>query len=103
MRRRCWWRACLPKFRHSVVERTAIPVIGCGTGPACHGSVIVTHDALGLTRRPPRFAPKLADIAGPLKEVFSRYVHEVQSGQYPAAEHQYEMPAMEKEKLDQTS
>ena len=69
-----------------------IPVIGCGAGPACDGSVVVTHDALGLTSRPPRFVPKLGDLAGPSVRMFGEYVRLVQEGQYPAPEHNYLMP-----------
>jgi len=46
----------------AVVETTHVPVIGCGAGPACHGHVVVTHDMLNLTPRPPKFAPRLGDL-----------------------------------------
>jgi 3-methyl-2-oxobutanoate hydroxymethyltransferase len=88
-----------PEVSARVVEQTALPVIGCGAGPACHGSVVVTHDTIGLTAHRPRFAPLIADIAGPLKDAFSRYVQQVQSGEYPASEHQYVMPNDEKSKF----
>jgi 3-methyl-2-oxobutanoate hydroxymethyltransferase len=73
-----------------VVEAVKIPVIGCGAGHACDGSVVVVHDALNLTPRPPKFAPRLADIASPLVEALSRYVDQVTSGAYPGPEHAYE-------------
>jgi 3-methyl-2-oxobutanoate hydroxymethyltransferase len=79
-----------------VVQETGIPIIGCGAGPACHGSVIVTHDGIGLSQHRPRFAPELGDVGSVLKESLARYVERVTGGQYPAAEHQYEMPAEEK-------
>jgi 3-methyl-2-oxobutanoate hydroxymethyltransferase len=80
-----------PEVSARVVERTRIPVIGCGAGPACHGSVIVTHDGIGLSTHRPRFAPTLGDVAAAMKESFANYVEQVSSGRYPAAEHQYEM------------
>jgi 3-methyl-2-oxobutanoate hydroxymethyltransferase len=83
----------------AVVKSTTIPVIGCGAGPACHGFVIVTHDALGLTPSRPKFAPLLQDLKVPLKAVFSEYVKQTASGQYPAAEHLYRMPMEEKERF----
>jgi 3-methyl-2-oxobutanoate hydroxymethyltransferase len=86
----------------AVVEATNIPVIGCGAGPACHGHVVVTHDMLGLTDRPPRFVPKIADLATPLLAAFGTYVERVRQGSYPAAEHGYDMPADEKQLLAQT-
>ena len=80
----------------AVVNATAVPVIGCGAGPACHGSVIVTSDALGLTSQRPKFAPLLQDLSVPLKAAFEEYVRQVSRGQYPAAEHLYQMPMEEK-------
>jgi 3-methyl-2-oxobutanoate hydroxymethyltransferase len=76
-----------------------VPVIGCGAGPACHGHVIVTHDAASLTTHRPRFVPVLGDLATPAKNLFARYVQQVAAGQYPAAEHAYEMPVEEKAKF----
>ena len=88
----------------AVVEATTIPVIGCGAGPDCHGSVFVTHDALGLTPRPPRFAPQLADLASPTIAAYAEYVRLVSSGEYPSPEHQYAMPADERARfLHQTA
>jgi 3-methyl-2-oxobutanoate hydroxymethyltransferase len=88
-----------PEVANAVIEVCSVPVIGCGAGPACHASVIVTHDALALTKNQPRFVPTLADIATPLREAFSRYIADVTSGKYPAPEHNYSMPAEEQTKL----
>jgi 3-methyl-2-oxobutanoate hydroxymethyltransferase len=91
-----------PEVSEAVVEAVSLPVIGCGAGPACHGYVFVTHDALGLSERHPKFVPKLGDIATPLTDYFREYVRQVAGGQYPAAEHCYEMPAEEKTLFKQT-
>jgi 3-methyl-2-oxobutanoate hydroxymethyltransferase len=88
-----------PDVSAKIVEQTAIPVIGCGAGPACHGSVVVTQDALGFSERKPRFVPLLGNLADEMKRCLSNYVDQVATGKYPAAEHQYEMPAEEKEKF----
>jgi 3-methyl-2-oxobutanoate hydroxymethyltransferase len=86
-----------PSVAAAVVEAVSVPVIGCGAGPACHGFVFVTHDALGLTPRRPKFVPNLGDLATPMNEAFREYVRLVISGEYPAAEHNYnEKPAVEK-------
>jgi 3-methyl-2-oxobutanoate hydroxymethyltransferase len=93
-----------PEVAKAVVEKTYIPVIGCGAGPACHSSVIVTHDGLGLTPHRARFVPHLADHATPLKAAFAQYVQAVAAGTYPAPEHDYVMPPAEKRKFqDQLS
>ena len=83
----------------AVVAATQIPVIGCGAGDPCHGSVFVTHDALSLTPHRPRFVPELVDLARPLSEGLSNYVSMVEAGTYPASEHRYEMPADQKAKF----
>jgi len=88
-----------PEVASEVVEKTYIPVIGCGAGPSCHSSVIVTQDALGLTPYRPRFVPALADHATPMKAAFAQYVEAVAAGRYPAAEHDYVMPPAEKQKF----
>jgi len=87
----------------AVVAATNVPVIGCGAGPACHGHVVVTHDTLGLTPRPPKFAPGLGDIATPMIDAFKEYVRRVQTGSYPASEHGYTMATEEKARLAGTA
>jgi len=90
-----------PEVSQRVVERTGVPVIGCGAGPSCHASVIVTQDGLGLTPHRPRFAPALRDESGrdpaaAINQAFASYVRQVAGGEYPGAEHQYEMLPEEK-------
>jgi len=91
-----------PEVAKAVVDRTDVPVIGCGAGPWCHGHVFVTHDALGLTPRRPRFVPDLGDLAGPMRESFAEYVKRVAAGEYPAPEHAYAMPPQELAKFCRT-
>lgn len=85
-----------PEVSAAVVEVVDAPVLGCGAGPACDGHVVVTHDAVGLSDRIPRFVPRLGDLAQPMIALFASYVQRVQNREYPAAEHGYEMPAEEK-------
>jgi 3-methyl-2-oxobutanoate hydroxymethyltransferase len=65
--------------------------------------VIVTHDAMGLTPRPPRFAPRLADLATPAVAGYAEYVRQVRDGMYPAAEHEYEMEPEQRARLLRTT
>jgi 3-methyl-2-oxobutanoate hydroxymethyltransferase len=91
-----------PEVAEAVIRNVAVPVIGCGAGPACHGHVFVTQDALGMSPHAPRFVPRLAEVGQQLSAAFARYVQQVQDGSYPAAEHCYEMPADQREKFLQT-
>ncbi len=83
----------------AVVDAVTIPVIGCGAGPACHGHVVVTHDTIGLTPKPPKFAPQLGDLATPARDAFAAYVRRVADGSYPGPEHGYPMSDAEREKF----
>jgi 3-methyl-2-oxobutanoate hydroxymethyltransferase len=88
-----------PQVSEAIIAATSVPVIGCGAGPSCHAHVVVTHDLLRLTPTQPKFVPQIGEAASTLKHILSRYVDEVATGKYPAAEHQYEMPADEREAL----
>jgi len=88
-----------PEVAAAVVNVTTVPAIGCGAGPSCHASVVVVHDAVGLTQSPPRFVPRIGQLGPPIVAAFAEYVRQVGSGQYPAAEQQYEMPAEERAKF----
>jgi 3-methyl-2-oxobutanoate hydroxymethyltransferase len=74
-----------------VRAQTACPLIGCGAGPSCDGHVVVLHDMLGYTARPPRFVEPLADIAGQVRQAAGRYRDDVEQQRYPADRHQYRM------------
>jgi 3-methyl-2-oxobutanoate hydroxymethyltransferase len=84
-----------PEVAQAVVDATDVPVIGCGAGPACHGSVVVTHDALNVTPSRPRFVPELGDVAGAMTAAFAEYVRRVGDGSYPAPAHHYAMDPAE--------
>jgi 3-methyl-2-oxobutanoate hydroxymethyltransferase len=88
-----------PEPAAAVVRETTLPVIGCGAGPACHGQVVVTQDALGLTDKPPRFVPALADLAEPSIAAYMEYMRRIREQTYPAKQHQYEMPTDEREEF----
>jgi 3-methyl-2-oxobutanoate hydroxymethyltransferase len=92
-----------PEVSAAVVAETDLPVIGCGAGPACHGHVVVLQDILGLSTRRPKFAPLIADLSVPLREAMGEYARRIETGEYPADEHNYSMPADERQKFSATS
>ncbi len=75
-----------------VSRKLSIPTIGIGAGVGCDGQVLVTHDLLGLFDRfTPKFVKKYADFHGEMKRAFAKYLEDVQSRQFPGAEHSIEM------------
>ena len=75
-----------------VSKKLSIPTIGIGAGVGCDGQVLVTHDLLGLFERfTPKFVKKYADFHGEMKRAFGEYLDEVQTHQFPGAEHSVEM------------
>jgi 3-methyl-2-oxobutanoate hydroxymethyltransferase len=58
----------------AVLAATSVPVIGIGAGPDCHGQVLVLHDLVGLTDRPPVFAERVADLGRALADAGRAWV-----------------------------
>jgi len=84
---------CVPQnVSEEVVRRATVPVIGIGSGPACHGQVKLIYDILGLYPHPtPRFVHKYAELAPVVVEALTSYIDQTRSGQYPAPQHCYNM------------
>lgn len=67
-----------------------IPTLGIGAGGGCDGQVLVTHDVLGLYDRfTPRFAKQYTRLSEPMLAAFASYRQEVESGAFPAKEHEF--------------
>lgn len=75
-----------------VTERLSVPTIGIGAGSGTSGQVLVAHDLLGLFDRfMPKFVKRYAELGAAMREAFSAYRREVQSGAFPGPEHAYAM------------
>jgi len=91
-----------PPVAEAIVRRTSIPVIGIGSGPACHGQVQVLFDLLGLyPGRPAKFVHQFADIKTPVVQAITHYVADLETGKYPAPQHCYAMKPGEEDKFRQ--
>lgn len=76
-----------PAVAEKVLERTRVPLIGIGAGPACHGQILVLHDLLGLTDHQPPFAEPIAHFGVCLKEAAEGWVRRVKNRE--ATAHRY--------------
>lgn len=73
-----------------VTDAVGIPTIGIGAGASVNAQVIVWQDLLGLTPGPlPRFVKKYADLRTVMSDAVRAWSADIESGEYPAAEHQY--------------
>lgn len=80
---------CIPaKLAELISKSISIPTIGIGAGSGCDGQVLVYQDMLSMfSDLTPKFAKSYGDIGLQMKKAFSKYVEEVQTGLFPAAEH----------------
>lgn len=74
-----------------VTKELTIPTISVGAGPHCDGQLMVWTDWAGFTAdRIPKFVKQFAHIAETLHGAAVAYREEVESGIYPAPEHEYD-------------
>jgi 3-methyl-2-oxobutanoate hydroxymethyltransferase len=83
-----------------LAPRIGVPTIGIGAGAATDGQVLVLHDLLGLTvGHVPRFVKQYADLRGAIVDAVTRYADDVRGRRFPDAEHSYNMPSAEVDRL----
>ncbi|OPX46017.1 3-methyl-2-oxobutanoate hydroxymethyltransferase [Ruminiclostridium hungatei] len=92
---------CIPaRLAKLISESISIPTIGIGAGNGCDGQVLVYQDMLGVfTDFTPKFVKRFSDLGSQMKAAFQRYADEVGNGEFPAAEHSFEISDSIIEKL----
>jgi 3-methyl-2-oxobutanoate hydroxymethyltransferase len=73
-----------------ITRSVGIPTIGIGAGPHCDAQVLVLHDLLGITERPPKFARAYANIRDEVARAARGFARDVAEGIFPDAAHSYE-------------
>jgi 3-methyl-2-oxobutanoate hydroxymethyltransferase len=66
-----------------------IPTIGIGAGAGCDAQVLVVHDLLGITEKPPKLAKAYADLRGTMTSAVEAFVADVERGDFPDTDHSY--------------
>ncbi len=80
------------KLADLITEKLHIPTIGIGAGNGCDGQVLVYQDLLGMfSDFTPKFVKRYAEVGEVMKNAFRQYMEEIQSGAFPAREHEYSM------------
>jgi 3-methyl-2-oxobutanoate hydroxymethyltransferase len=73
-----------------VTEAVSMPTIGIGAGPHCDGQVLVIHDLLGLREgKYPKFVKRYSNLREEIARAVRTFADEVESGEFPDAEHSY--------------
>lgn len=76
-----------------ITETLRIPTIGIGAGRHCDGQVLVYQDMLGMySDFTPKFVKKYVNLNKVITDAVKTYREEIQSGVFPAKEHEYGMP-----------
>ncbi len=79
-----------PSLAKEITRKLSIPTIGIGAGSHCDGQILVVDDMLGATEGPAlKFVKRYADLRPTMLKAVSSYCREVQSGAFPAAEHEF--------------
>ena len=84
---------CIPEeLARVITEKVSIPTIGIGAGKYCDGQVLVYQDMLNMfSGFKPKFVKTYADIGNIMKDSFSKYISDVQSGSFPSKEHTFKL------------
>jgi len=72
-----------------ITRSLQIPTIGIGAGAGCDAQVLVLHDVLGLSERPPKLAKAYADLRGEIDRAARAFAEDVTAGRFPDDEHSY--------------
>jgi len=84
---------CIPEeLARVITEKVSIPTIGIGAGKYCDGQVLVYQDMLNMfSGFKPKFVKTYAYIGNIMKDSFSKYISDVQSGSFPSKEHTFKL------------
>ena len=72
-----------------ITRQLHVPTIGIGAGATCDGQVLVVHDLLGLSERPPKLAKAYANLRAAIADAARAFVAEVEAGTFPDEDHTY--------------
>jgi 3-methyl-2-oxobutanoate hydroxymethyltransferase len=72
-----------------ITRALQVPTIGIGAGPDCDAQVLVVHDLMGITEKPPKLAKAYADLRGEMTRAAETFIADVEAGSFPDADHSY--------------
>ncbi len=88
-----------PLLGEKITENVSIPTLSIGAGPNSDGVTMTFHDFAGFSQIKPKFAKQYCNLNEILLEAMKKYVVEIRSGVYPAAEHCYSWEPTQQEEF----
>lgn len=71
-----------------LTEAASVPTIGVGSGPRCHGQILMLHEMLGLDGdHAPPHVKRYAELGNEVRAAVASYAEEVRQGVFPGPEH----------------
>ena len=72
-----------------ITRSVQIPTIGIGAGVGCDAQVLIIHDLLGITEKPPKLAKAYANLRQTTTEAVEAFMEDVETGAFPDLDHTY--------------
>jgi 3-methyl-2-oxobutanoate hydroxymethyltransferase len=72
-----------------ISQALQVPTIGIGAGAGCDAQVLIIHDLLGITEKPPKLAKAYADLRAVMTDAVEAFMRDVESGAFPDPDHTY--------------
>lgn len=82
---------CIPsELAKAITDAISIPTIGIGAGKETDGQILVMHDLVGISAGYiPKFSKNFLLETGNMPAAVKKYIDDVQSGQFPGSEHEF--------------
>ncbi|WP_318463742.1 3-methyl-2-oxobutanoate hydroxymethyltransferase [Photobacterium leiognathi] len=83
---------CVPaSLAERITKAVDIPVIGIGAGNSTDGQILVMHDMFGISANyMPKFSKNFLAETGDMREAVTKYIKDVETGEFPGPQHTFE-------------
>jgi 3-methyl-2-oxobutanoate hydroxymethyltransferase len=89
-----------PEVGRYISKTLEIPALSIGAGPYCDGQLLIVSDMIGQFQAfTPKFVKKYGNVAEMVTNAMKAYIADIRGGQFPTAEHCYQMMAGEEDKF----
>lgn len=76
-----------PALAREITMVLDIPTIGIGASVDCDGQILVLHDLIGITEKPPKFSANFLNETNSIAGAIKDYITAVKNSEFPQPEH----------------